>query len=59
LVAFQCDQFVSSNIKSFENEKISKIIHDSLTCKARLLYYYPKEVEVVEDGFDSWCGWHL
>eukprot|EP01080_Neovahlkampfia_damariscottae_P009325 gene9325-1412_t len=62
LVGYQCDQYVSSQIKSFEQEKISKTIHDSLTCKARLLYYFPKNEEVKKnenESFDDWCGWHL
>jgi len=62
LVGYQCDQYVSEKVKSFEKEKISKTIQDSLTCKARLLYYFPKNEEIKKkenESFDDWCMYYL
>lgn len=58
LVAHQVDKYVK--IKSAHGATLESIIEGSMTCKARLLHYFPlKEVPVEEKlEYSSWCGWH-
>eukprot|EP00550_Attheya_septentrionalis_P010755 CAMPEP_0198305060 /NCGR_PEP_ID=MMETSP1449-20131203/57715_1 /TAXON_ID=420275 /ORGANISM="Attheya septentrionalis, Strain CCMP2084" /LENGTH=416 /DNA_ID=CAMNT_0044007591 /DNA_START=130 /DNA_END=1380 /DNA_ORIENTATION=- len=70
LVAQQCDAYVSQQSPGYETKKIETIITDSLCCKARLLHYFARdennmnenkndESQTMDDmDFSDWCGWH-
>jgi hypothetical protein len=60
LVAKQCDTYVHSKNPDFPKDKLYTIIKNSLTNKARLLNYFPinTDVQMSEDDYSSWCGWH-
>ncbi|GAM22591.1 hypothetical protein SAMD00019534_057660 [Acytostelium subglobosum LB1] len=58
LVAEQCDKFATKNVNGFKDGTLKKIIDESKTCKARLLYYFPINEDQTARSKDSWCGWH-
>ncbi|EFA82854.1 hypothetical protein PPL_04549 [Heterostelium album PN500] len=58
LVAQQCDLYVQSKKPNYQPNTLKRIIDESLTCKARLLYYFPINEDQTERSRDSWCGWH-
>ena len=68
LVAKQCDTYVRKECGEYEQGRLSRIIKNSICCKARLLHYFSKEAEeggdfsapagIKESDFSSWCGWH-
>jgi isopenicillin N synthase-like dioxygenase len=62
LLAKKCDKVVKSKLPNYD-DRLSNILRDSRTCKARLLHYFPMKEEESKDvkGVDidgSWCGWH-
>ncbi|KAF2073847.1 hypothetical protein CYY_004843 [Polysphondylium violaceum] len=60
LVAQQCDSYTTKQCGEgdYVQGTLKKIIQESLTCKARLLYYFPINEDETERTRDSWCGWH-
>ena len=44
LVAEQCDKFVEKNSKHYVKGKLRHVLGESKVTKARLLYYFPREV---------------
>jgi len=69
LVAKQCDSFTHSLNSQYPDGKLFTIIKNCRTAKARLLHYFPLEVQsspqsssstskTKEVDFASWCGWH-
>jgi hypothetical protein len=72
LVARQCDKYVSSICPAYPAFKMSSIIEQSRTSKARLLHYFKLSEDELrqhresgadvappsEEAFSSWCGWH-
>lgn len=73
LVAKQCDIYTKKECPEYESDRMSRIIENSLSCKARLLHYYPANTIAHEskteenttagkvggeENFSSWCGWH-
>lgn len=64
LVAKQCDTYVKKEMPSYTEGRLTRIIAESLSCKARLLHYFPAaapqetENDSKEGDFSSWCGWH-
>lgn len=58
LVAYQCDQYVAKKLTSYPSGLLQKIIQQSKTCKARLLYYFSIDDDKTPRTRDSWCGWH-
>uniref|UniRef100_A0A7S2QT45 Non-haem dioxygenase N-terminal domain-containing protein n=1 Tax=Norrisiella sphaerica TaxID=552664 RepID=A0A7S2QT45_9EUKA len=43
MVAAQCDKFVSSKCKTYEKNRLYRMISTNKVCKARLLHYFPIE----------------
>ncbi|KAK5577729.1 hypothetical protein RB653_002676 [Dictyostelium firmibasis] len=58
LVARQCDKYTVKQCEDYKPDTLETIIKESLTCKARLLYYFPINEDQSERTKDSWCGWH-
>ncbi|EGC35755.1 hypothetical protein DICPUDRAFT_151846 [Dictyostelium purpureum] len=58
LVAEQCDKYAVKNLEGYSPDTLKNIIKESLTCKARLLYYFPINEDDTQRTRDSWCGWH-
>eukprot|EP01133_Synstelium_polycarpum_P006576 gene6576-7632_t len=58
MVAQQCDAYASQQVDGYVDGTLTKVIGESLTCKARLLYYFPINEDDTERSRDSWCGWH-
>eukprot|EP01117_Protostelium_nocturnum_P020393 TRINITY_DN9148_c0_g1_i1.p1 TRINITY_DN9148_c0_g1~~TRINITY_DN9148_c0_g1_i1.p1 ORF type:complete len:372 (+),score=125.40 TRINITY_DN9148_c0_g1_i1:66-1181(+) len=68
LLSRHCDAFVSKNSPSYTPGKLTRIIKESKTAKARLLHYFPLTKEQAsqventtvseEEYMSSWCGWH-
>lgn len=60
LVAKQCDAYVKQQQPEYIDGRLGRIIDTSLSCKARLLHYFPSvdKKDDDKDNFSSWCGWH-
>jgi len=64
LVAKQCDVYARKQLPGYKEGRLSRIIETSLSCKARLLHYFPAATPMdsssdsKEGDFSSWCGWH-
>ncbi len=69
IVAKRCDSYVSMHCKEYELGKMENIITKSMCCKARLLHYFPTDIEKdntqvgnnnlsTDSSFSGWCGWH-
>eukprot|EP01132_Coremiostelium_polycephalum_P007971 gene7971-9804_t len=58
MVAQQCDSYTKKEQPAYKDGTLKTIIRESLTCKARLLYYFPINEDDTERTRDSWCGWH-
>jgi len=64
LLAKHLDKFVHSKLPGYPSDRLTKIIKESRTHKARLLHYFAATVKDGEhtvnndDDWGSWCGWH-
>jgi len=68
LLSKHCDAYVSKHNPNYASGRLSKVIRESRTAKARLLHYFPLSEETVklmekehtseEEYMSSWCGWH-
>jgi len=68
LLSKHCDAYVSKKNQHYNTGRISSIIKQSRTAKARLLHYFPlsrESAEKIQDEhmneeefMSSWCGWH-
>lgn len=63
LVASQCDAYAKSQSPNYVSGRLRRIIDTSLSCKARLLHYFPFSADTHgadkdPNDFSSWCGWH-
>lgn len=57
LVASNCDKYISTNQPGYESNFLERIVKNSTSTKARLLHYYPSQVNSTVE--DDWCGEHL
>eukprot|EP00456_Euglypha_rotunda_P035423 TRINITY_DN27273_c0_g1_i1.p1 TRINITY_DN27273_c0_g1~~TRINITY_DN27273_c0_g1_i1.p1 ORF type:complete len:373 (-),score=58.88 TRINITY_DN27273_c0_g1_i1:57-1175(-) len=58
LVAKEADRHIASKNIGYE-PKLHRIINTSRACKARLLHYFPPQIQEKKDNKDiDWCGWH-
>jgi len=55
-LASHLDKFVSQDHKGFS--RIHDVVNKSRTIKARLLYYFPRSEEDINNPSGDWCGWH-
>ena len=60
LLARECDTYVKKAHPAYAKapKTMEDVIKESLTCKARLLYYFPIKGDESVREVDSWCGWH-
>jgi isopenicillin N synthase-like dioxygenase len=62
LVARACDRYAEGRIEGYEPGYLERVVHTSMTTKARLLHYFPSpkpvcgQVEAMAD--DDWCATH-
>jgi len=56
LIAKHLDKYVEKKVPTYEKGKLTRIIKESQTCKARLLHYFASKDP--KDAVDDWCGWH-
>ncbi|RCI07985.1 hypothetical protein L249_7812 [Ophiocordyceps polyrhachis-furcata BCC 54312] len=61
LVARACDRFAEKDIPGYPPGYLQRIVCTSSTTKARLLHYFPREGDLIDDdaGDDDWCTTHL
>ncbi|KAF1973722.1 Clavaminate synthase-like protein [Bimuria novae-zelandiae CBS 107.79] len=60
LVARACDKYAEANIPDYKPGYLEHVVKTSISTKARLLHYFPKEGEAKEDADeDDWCATHL
>ncbi|KAF2450778.1 Clavaminate synthase-like protein [Karstenula rhodostoma CBS 690.94] len=60
LVARACDKYAEANIPEYKKGYLEHVVKTSVSTKARLLHYFPKEGEANQDGDeDDWCATHL
>lgn len=60
LVARACDKYAEANIPEYKKGYLEHVVKTSVSTKARLLHYFPKEEEAKQDGDeDDWCATHL
>jgi len=68
LLSKHCDAYISKKNPNYTPNRVSKILQESRTAKARLLHYFPLSQEAAakienahiseEEFMSSWCGWH-
>ncbi|KAJ4357621.1 uncharacterized protein N0V89_002197 [Didymosphaeria variabile] len=60
LVARACDKYAEANIPDYKKGFLEHVVKTSVSTKARLLHYFPKEGDAKEGGDeDDWCATHL
>lgn len=59
LVARACDKFAEKEIEGYPKAYLEHVVSTSNTTKARLLHYFPQNVEDVSGDEDDWCTTHL
>ncbi|KAK7425735.1 hypothetical protein QQZ08_007834 [Neonectria magnoliae] len=62
LVARACDRFAEKDIPGYPKGYLEHVVSTSNTTKARLLHYYPQDVDPaagVDADEDDWCATHL
>jgi hypothetical protein len=61
LVARACDRYAEKEIPEYKSGYLEHVVKTSTTTKARLLHYFPAEVETAQDENtdDDWCATHL
>ncbi|KAH7001291.1 hypothetical protein EDB80DRAFT_721936 [Ilyonectria destructans] len=62
LVARACDRFAEQDIPGYPKGYLEHVVSSSSTTKARLLHYYPQDVDPaagVDADEDDWCATHL
>jgi len=67
LLAMHCDKYVKSIAPSYEDGRLTRVLHTGRCVKARLLHYFPCDsaetkddpwAKVNEEDLGSWCGFH-
>ncbi|KAL5402582.1 hypothetical protein PMIN06_009785 [Paraphaeosphaeria minitans] len=59
LVARACDKYAEANIPDYTNAYLEHVVKTSVSTKARLLHYFPKEGDPQDGDEDDWCATHL
>ena len=61
LVARACDKYAEANIPDYKPGYLEHVVKTSVSTKARLLHYFPKEGETTDPNGDEddWCATHL
>ena len=61
LVARACDRYAEANIEEYKPGYLEHVVKTSISTKARLLHYFPKQDEPKEQSGDEddWCATHL
>jgi len=62
LVARACDRYAEKEIPAYKTGYLEHVVKTSTTTKARLLHYFPAELQNAEtqgDMDDDWCATHL
>jgi hypothetical protein len=61
LVAQACDRYAEKEIPGYKSGYLEHVVKTSTTTKARLLHYFPAEIETSQDekADDDWCATHL